>query len=162
MKILKEPAICDLADRTVACVSYKGNYIGNTAVFAELFGKLCGYGFQKQLIGPETVLIAAYYDDIKVTPPDQLTLDVCMTIPEDADGEGEVMKKILPGGTYAVIGVELDGPEEYPASWEKIVEWAATQGLEIDISRASYEVYLNNPEEHPKKHHIVDICMAVR
>jgi len=162
MKNLKEPAIQDLGERHVACVSYKGNYIGNTAVFAELFGKLCGWGFQKQLIGPDTVMIAAYYDDPGVTPPDELTLDVCMSIPDDVQGEGDVTTKTLPGGKYAVMGVELDGPEEYPAAWEKIVEYVASQSLEIDISRASYEVYLNNPEEHPQKHHIVDVCMAVR
>jgi len=162
MKIISEPAMKDLADRNVACVSYKGNYIGNTVVFGELFGKLCGWGFQKQLMGPDTVLIAAYYDDPGVTPLDELTLDVCMSIPEGVQGEGEIAKKILPGGKYAVIGLELDGPEEYSAAWEKIVEWVALQGMEIDISRASYEVYLNNPEEHPQKHHIVDVCMAVR
>lgn len=60
------------------------------------------------------------------------------------------------------MGLELDGPEEYPSAWEKIVEWVALQGPEIDSSLASYEVYLNNPEEHPQKHHIVDICMPVR
>ena len=85
-----------------------------------------------------------------------------MNIPEDVQEEGEISKKVLPGGKYAVMGLELDGPEEYSAAWEKIVEWVASLGLEIDISRASYEVYLNNPEEHPQKHHIVDICMAVR
>jgi AraC family transcriptional regulator len=162
MKILTEPALQDLADRIVACVSYKGNYIGNTAVFAELFGKLCGWGFQNQVMRPDTILIAAYYDDPGVTPPDELTLDICMTIPEGVQGEGEVTTKILPGGKYAVMGVELDGPEEYSGAWEKIVEYMTSQGLEIDISRASYEVYLNNPEVHPQKHHIVDICMAVR
>ncbi|MGV8108094.1 AraC family transcriptional regulator [Methanospirillum sp.] len=162
MKILKEPTIQDLEERYVAYVSYQGNYIGNPALFAELFGKLFGWGFQNQLMGPDTVMIAAYYDDPEVTPPDELTLDVCMSISKDVKGEGEIKTKNLPGGKYAVIGLELDGPEEYPASWEKIVEWVASHGLEIDISRASYEVYLNNPEEHPKKHHIVDICMAVR
>ncbi|NLV25904.1 MAG: GyrI-like domain-containing protein [Methanomicrobiales archaeon] len=162
MKILKEPAIQDLGERYVAFVSYKGNYIGNTALFAELFGKLCGWGFQNQVMGPDTVMIAAYYDDMNVTPPDELTLDVCMSIPDHVQGQGEITTKNLPGGKYAVMGLELDGPEEYAAAWEKIVEFVASQDLDIDISRASYEIYLNNPEEHPQKHHIVDICMAVR
>ena len=34
--------------------------------------------------------------------------------------------------------------------------------LEIDMSRPSYEIYLNNPEEHPEKHHIIDICMSAK
>ena len=162
MKIVKEPAILDLGGRHVACITYKGNYIGNPALFAELFGKLCGWGFQKQVIGPDTVMIAAYYDDPGVTPPEELTLDVCMSVREDVEGEGEVATKNLPGGKYAVIGLELESPEEYSAAWEKIVEYVASQVLGIDISRASYEFYLNYPEDHPQKHHIVDVCMAVR
>jgi AraC family transcriptional regulator len=33
---------------------------------------------------------------------------------------------------------------------------------EVDMSRPSYEIYLNNPEEHPEKHHIINICMSVK
>ena len=33
---------------------------------------------------------------------------------------------------------------------------------EIDMSRPSYEIYLNRPEEHPEHHHILDVCMAVK
>lgn len=164
MEILKEPAITEMDERTVAYVSFVGNYLGNAGVFAELFGKLFNWAVprQGQLVGPNTVLLSAYYDDPAVTPPEKLKLEVCMSIAEDVEVEGEVKKKKLPGGKYAVMRAELTGPEEYGPAWEKIVEWLIQNKLEIDMSRASYEVYLNSPEEHPQKHHIIDICMPAK
>jgi AraC family transcriptional regulator len=164
LEILKEPAITDLEERTVAYVSFVGNYLGNAEVFAGLFAKLFKWAApkQEQLVGPDTVMLSAYYDDPEVTPPDELKLEVCISIPEETEVEGEIKKKKLPGGKYVVLGVELTGSEEYGPAWEEVVKWLMRNELEIDMSRASYEVYLNSPEEHPQGHHIVDICMPVK
>ncbi len=162
MEIINEAKITDLEERTVAYVSFVGNYIGNVEVFEELFTKLCGWAGAKQLMGPDTLFLSAYYDDPGVTPPEELKLDVCMTISDDVEVEGEVKKQKLPGGKYVVMRAELTGTEEYGPAWEKIVEWLIQNNLEIDMSRASYEIYLNSPEEHPESHHILDICMPVK
>jgi AraC family transcriptional regulator len=60
-----------------------------------------------------------------------------------------------------MMRTELKGAEEYGPAWEKIVEWLIQNNLEIDMSRASYEIYFNSPEEHPQKHYIFAICMPV-
>ena len=156
------PEIRDLTQRYVAYVSFTGNYLGNAEVFKELFGKLFGWAGQKQLFRPETVVLSAYYDDPNITLPEQLKLDVCMTVPDDEKGEGEIRTKVLPGGKYVIMRAELLGPEEYSTAWEKVVEWGAEKGLGIDLSRASYEIYLNNPEEDPEKRHIIEICLAIQ
>ncbi|WP_135612501.1 GyrI-like domain-containing protein [Methanococcoides sp. AM1] len=161
MEIINEPGIAEIEGRTVAYVSFVGNYVGNVEVFAELFGKLGNWAGQKQLMGQDTLFMSAYYDDPGVTPPEELKLDACMTIDDDVEVEGEVKKQKLPGGKYVVMRAELTGAEEYGPAWEKIVEWLMQNNLEIDMSRPSYEIYLNNPEDHPEKHHILDICMAV-
>jgi AraC family transcriptional regulator len=57
---------------------------------------------------------------------------------------------------------ELAGPEEYGPAWNAVVEWMENNNYEVDMSRPSYEIYLNNPEEHPEKHHIINICMSVK
>ncbi len=162
MEILNEPEIREIEGRNVAYVSYVGNYLGNTEVFEELFGKLCGWAGPKQLMEKDTVMMSAYYDDPGVTPPEELKLDVCITIDDDVEVEGEIKKKKLPGGKYVVMRTELTGPEEYAPTWEKVVEWMMENNLDIDMSRASYELYLNSPDEHPQKHHIVDIFMPAK
>lgn len=60
------------------------------------------------------------------------------------------------------MSAELESPEEYWEIWIKLVDWIKENNKEIDMSRPGYEIYLNNPEEHPKKHHIVDICLSVK
>ena len=161
LEIIKEPVIREIEERNVAYVSFVGNYLGNAKVFEELCGKLFSWAGPKQLMGPDTLLMSAYYDDPGVTPSDELKLDMCMTIEDDIEVEGEIKKKKLPGGKYVVMRAELTGAEEYGPAWEKVVEWLIQNNLEIDMSRASYEIYLNSPEEHPENHHILDICMPV-
>ncbi|MDY6950131.1 MAG: GyrI-like domain-containing protein [Thermodesulfobacteriota bacterium] len=158
----ESPKIVELAERPVAFVSFTGNYIGNPQIFGELFGKLCGWAGPKGLISPTSVFLSAYQDDPRTTQPDELRLDVCMSIPEETEVDGDVQKRALPGGTYALMHSELTGPEEYGPAWTAVVEWVNQSSHEIDMSRPSYEIYLNNPEEHPEKHHIVDICMSVK
>lgn len=155
------PQIQELPERHVAYVSFTGNYIGNSQVFEGLFGKLMGWAAPKGLITPNTVMLSSYQDDPKTTPPDELHVEVCMVAPEDVEVEGEVQKKILPGGKYAVATFELEGPQEYGAAWENVVKWIDENNYTIDMSRPSYEIYKNNPKEHPQGHHILDICMSV-
>jgi len=158
----QETSIQELAPRQVAFVSFVGNYMGKPEIFGGLFGKLAGWAGPKGLMTPETVYLSSYQDDPRVTPPDELTLEVCMSIPEDAEVEGEIQKKVLPGGTYAVMHAELTGPEDYGPAWNAVVEWMEGSEYELDMSRPCYEIYLNDPEKHPEKHHIIDICMSVK
>jgi AraC family transcriptional regulator len=162
VKVINSSEIKNLDERTVAYVRFVGNYIGNSEVFKGLFEKLCGWAGPKGLIRKEIVFLSCYHDDPKITPPEKLTVDVCMNVDDNVEVEGEVKKKILPGGKYAVIRVELDGPQEYGAAWGKIVEWMKENNVEIDMSRPSYEIYLNDPKAHPENHHILDVCMSAK
>jgi AraC family transcriptional regulator len=69
------PKIEELTERTVAFVSYTGNYMGNPQIFKDLFNKLCGWAGPKGLISPKSVFLSSYQDDPKITPPDELKLD---------------------------------------------------------------------------------------
>ena len=162
MKIINGPELKELTEKNVAYVSYVGNYVGKPEVFRGLYEKLFGWAFQNQAMRPDTEVLSAYYDDPEITPPEKMKLEICITIPDDIAVGGEIGKKSLPGGKYVVMRVEISSPEEYSPGWEKVSEWGSGHNLSIDLSRASYEIYLNNPEEHPEKHHIVDICLAVR
>lgn len=74
----------------------------------------------------------------------------------------QIKRKTLPGGKYVVMHTELTSPEEYGTAWNKVVDWAKENHHEIDMTRPSYEIYLNSPEEHPEKHHILDICLGIK
>lgn len=154
--------IKQLSEKNVAVVSFTGNYMGNAEVFKGLFEKLFAWAGPKGLIGPNAQFIASYQDDPKVTPPEELVLDLAMTIPEGTECDGEVVNKTLAAGEYAVMKAELTGPEEYGPAWGEVVKWMEENNYVVDMSRPSYEIYLNNPEDHPEKHHILEICMSVK
>jgi AraC family transcriptional regulator len=157
-----DPEIRHLQDRSVACVSNTGNYVGDTELFARLFTELGEWASAMNLLTPDTVFLSAYENDPRTTPLDQLKLDVCMSIPDGVDVVSDkVRHKILPGGNFAVMHAELAGADEYASAWNAIVEWAEKNGYPTDPSRPSYEIYLNDPEEHPQKHQILDICLSV-
>ncbi len=158
----EEPRVAELEEREVAFVSFTGNYIGNAQVFARLFDRLSQWAGPKGLFGPQTVFLSAYQDNPETTSPDELKLECCMSIPAGTEVDGDIQKKVLPGGKYAVMHAELAGPEEYGVAWNAIVAWMKENGHDVDMSRPSYEIYLNNPEEHPEKHHIIEICMSVK
>jgi AraC family transcriptional regulator len=162
MEVKREPEVKELDKKVVAYVSFTGNYQGNSEVFAKLFETLCGWAGPKGLIGKDSLFLSSYQDDPKVTPPEEMKVEVCMTIPENTEVEGEVKKQTLPGGKYVVMNVELNGPQEYGDAWMKIVEWMKENNKEIDMTKPSYEIYLNDPKEHPEGHHILDICMSTK
>ena len=158
----EKPNITELSEREVACVSFTGNFIGKPEIFSDLFHQLFGWAGPRGFITQASVFLASYENCPQTTPLDELRLDICMTIPHSTETEGDIHKKTLPGGTYAVMHCELTGPEEYEAVWNDLVEWADKNHYNTDMSRPSYEIYLNNPDEHPEKHHILDICLSVK
>jgi AraC family transcriptional regulator len=162
MEIKKDGEVKELDSKNVAYVSFTGNYIGNSEVFAELFGKLCGWAGPKGLLNEKPEFISSYQDDPKITPPEELKLEVCMVVPEETEVEGDIKKQTLPGGRYAVMELELTGPEEYGPAWMKVFEWMKENNVELDMSRPSYEIYLNEPNTHPKKHHLLKVCVSVK
>jgi AraC family transcriptional regulator len=158
------PEVKELAAQHVACVSFIGDYRGKAEIFGDLFAKLGAWAGPKGLFNEDTRMISAYNNDPQTTLPEELSLDVCVTVPEDVTGEGEIKTKILPGGTYVVASVELTGPEQYEESWAALVAWLVDNEFEMDTdgTRPWYEIYKNNPQDHPEGHHILDMCAAVK
>lgn len=146
----------------VAYVRHIGPYKGDAALFESLFTKLCSWAGPRGLIQmPETKFISVYYDDPEVTEDEKLRVDVCITVPEDTQVDGEIGKMVMPGGRYAVGHFELL-PPEYTDAWGSIMGgWLPESGYQCD-DRPCFELYLNDPKQHPEGKHIVDICVPVK
>lgn len=163
MEIKSKPELKTLDKKTVAYVSFVGNFMGDAILFGSLFNTLTSWASPKNLFNKDTVFLSSYQDDPKITPPEKMTLEVCMTIPDDTFvDDSQVKKQVLTGGDYVVVSVELDNPNEYPSAWNVAVDWIEENGRKVDMSRPSYEIYLNDPNTHPDNHHLLDICMAVK
>lgn len=152
----------EMPELHVAYVRHTGPYKGDAKLFAGLFGKLMEWAGPRGLLRfPETMVLSVYHDDPEITEEDKLRTSACITVPEDTRVEREIGKMTVPGGKYAVGRFELD-PDEYEEAWNMLYgDWLPESGYQLD-DRPCFEIYQNDPKEHPENKHIVDICVPVK
>lgn len=151
-----------IPEMPVAYVRHIGPYAGDEALFKRLFGQLMAWAGPRNLLRfPQTQMLVVYHDDPGITDDAKLRISVCITVPEGTEGSGEVGTMTLPGGQTARARFELAG-NEYGEAWKAVFGgWLPDSGYQPD-DRPAYELYLNNPEEHPEGKAILDICVPVR
>jgi AraC family transcriptional regulator len=148
-----------LPERNVVCIRHVGPYnrVG------EAIERIFAWAGPKGLIRfPETECLTVYHDNPEEVAQDELRSDACLTVPHGTPVDGEVRTMKIPGGLFAVAHVEID-PSEYGDAWDRLVgEWMPENGYRSDCGRLCYELYLNDPKEHPQGKHVVDVCEPVR
>jgi AraC family transcriptional regulator len=150
-----------VAPFTVAYVRHVGPYAGDTALFGRLFNSLGAWAGPRRLIGPASKWMAVYHDNPEITEQEKLRLSVCVSVPQGTAGSGEVNTMEIPGGEYAKAHFEIDAAD-YGAAWDWVFgEWLPASGYQPD-DRPCLENYLNQPESHPQRKHIVEIWIPVK
>ena len=154
--------VMDVPAMHVAYVRHIGPYKGDTALFARLFDKLFTWAGARDLLNfPETKVLVVYHDNPEVTDESRLRTSVCITVFEETAVDGDVGKMNIQGGKYAVGHFEL-ADDEYEAAWSALYgTWLPESGYQPD-DRPTFEMYLNDPKEHPEHKAIVDIYMQVK
>lgn len=168
IKMKKESAleahvqVKELSEMTVAYIRHIGPYKGNENLFENLFNKLMKWAGPRGLLeNPEVKCFSVYHDDPEITEDSKLRTSVCLTIPQDMQVDGEVGKMTISGGKYAVAHFEING-DQYQDAWNALYGgWLPESGYQPD-DKPSFEMYLNNPKEHPQNKHIVDICVPIK
>jgi len=152
----------DMPEMHVAYVRHIGPYKGDTELFGRLFEKLMKWAGPRGLLqSPEVKVLSLYYDDPDITEEDKLRVDASITISADTPVDGEIGKATIPGGKYAIAHFELT-PEEYEDAWNAVFGgWLPESGYQ-PADGPCYELYYNDPKEHPENKHVVDICVPVK
>lgn len=152
----------EMPEMNVAYVRHVGPYKSDGALFESLFQKLMGWAAPRGLLRfPETRMLSVYHDDPNITDESQLRTSICITVPPDTGVDGEIGSMTVPGGKYAVARFEIL-EDQYEQAWTAVMgDWLPQSGLQPDDG-VCYEIYNNNPNEHPEKKHIVDICIPVK
>lgn len=155
---MEKVEIKDLPDLTVAYIRHTGNY----SKIGDAFEKLGKWAIPRDLLTfPETKFLAVYHDSPDVTEEEKLRSDACVIIPPDMEVSGEVGKTVVKGGKYAMcrFEIQMDG---FTNAWEEVIRgWLPDSGFVCD-DKPMFELYLNNPEEHPEHKIILDICVPVK
>lgn len=152
----------EMPELDVAYVRHIGPYKGDAQLFENLFKKLMAWAGPRGLMNsPDAKCLSVYHDSPEITEEDKLRTSVCITVPKDTEVEGEVGKMTVPGGKFAVGRFEID-VDQYEEAWNAIFKaWLPESGFQPD-DRLCYELYQNNPNEHPEHKHIFDICVPVK
>ncbi|MDP8205049.1 MAG: AraC family transcriptional regulator [Candidatus Electryonea clarkiae] len=152
----------ELPEMHLAYVRHIGPYKGDAALFENLFNKLMTWAGPRNLLRfPETKMMAMYHDNPEITDESKLRTDACITIPPDTKVDGEIGKSKIDAGKYAVARFELSN-DEYEEAWNAFFGgWFPQSGYQPDDG-ACFELYQNDPKEHPENKCIVDICVPVK
>ncbi len=157
-KMKLQVEVKDLPELNVAYVRHIGPY----PEIGRAFEKLMAWAGPRRLLRfPETKLLAVYHDNPDITEQDKLRSSVCLTVPEGTTVGGEIGKMTIPGGLFAVARFEV-AKSEFGDAWQALMgDWFPESGYQPD-DRMCYEVYLNDPREHPQGKFIIDICEPIR
>ncbi|MDC0723525.1 AraC family transcriptional regulator [Nannocystis bainbridge] len=129
----------------VATVTHVGPYNGISAAFARL-GALVGPAGLLRF--PEAAMVAIYYDDPEVTPPEQLRADAGLVVPADVALPAGLGEQHLPAGRYAKT-VHVGPYTGLGDAWSRLMgEWLPRSGQRVGEGH-SYELYRNNPTNAP-------------
>ena len=141
----------------VAYVRKLGAYGKETC--EQAFGELMRWAGPRGLMATGT-LLGVYWDNPEVTAPEKCRVDACITVPEGTKPEAPVALQSISGGRHAVCHFELP-PVDFSQAWDDAFAWLVSSGLECD-DRPCYELYHNNPEEHPEGKMVFDICIPLK
>ena len=149
-------------EMTVAYIRHIGPYQGDAGLFEQLWNKLMKWAGPRELLNRKDLkCLCVYHDDPNITEQDKLRVSVCISVPENTSVDGEVGKMKVEGGKYAAGYFEID-PDQYQQAWDYMFgQWLPPSGYQPD-DRACFEMFLNNPEEHPQHKHQVEICIPVK
>ena len=147
----------EIPEYNVAYVRKVGPYAKETCEPA--FKELMQWAGPRNHVGPGKIL-AIYWDNPDVTPPEKCRFDACIIVPDKTIPEGQVFIQTISGGSYAVCHFEIK-PESIQQAWEDAFLWLCNSGYECN-DKPCYELYHNNAAEHPQGKWIFDICIPLR
>jgi len=96
-----------------------------------------------------------------ITPEDKLIYDACITVPESIKADRWVDIQVLPGGKFAIHNCEIETDHDEEAWMSFVINWLISSDYQPD-DRPFYEIYYNDPETHPRKHQILDLCLPIK
>lgn len=130
--------------------------------FAKAIEGLFSFGMSRNLIDEQVKVLFAYhtYPDFSEEEKQRTSFCVSITEPVSVDEQRGIGCMTIPAGKYAVGHFEIFHGE-YTDAWNYLYgEWLPQSGY-LPRNSFPFEVYLNKPDEHPQKKHIVDIYVPI-
>ena len=146
-----------LPARRLLARAHAGDYLSIGATFEQLYG----FAISRNLIGPDTVSLAIYYDDPDATPVERLRSHACLTVPAGFGAAPEGFELLeLEGGEHAV-GLHRGPYDRLHESYRWLFgQWLPSSGRE-PANRAVHEIYVNDPRTTPPGDLVTHVCIPL-
>jgi AraC family transcriptional regulator len=136
--------IREIAGIAVAVLPHEGDY----QTISTTFGTLAAMAGAQGLFGPDARSFGIYYDDPSVTPVEALRSEACISVRDDWTPIGELQRREIRGGRYAVaLHVGAYAELGYVYTW-LYGTWLAQSGEEA-ADAPCIEAYLNDARTVP-------------
>jgi len=127
----------------------------------------CGKAFEElmQWAGPKGLLgkgqvIGLYWDDPRITRPEECRTDACVSITDDVEVEGVIKKQTIDGGKYLVFDFKIK-MEEFEKAWLDAFKWIGENKIACE-EKPCYELYHNDGTQHPEGIWDIEICIPIK
>ncbi|RYY74001.1 MAG: AraC family transcriptional regulator [Gammaproteobacteria bacterium] len=149
----------------IAYLRHHGYYNPQDKIlFQSLFAKLMAWAVPRNLFNPPATKAMTIFSSghPETTAPEHLSVDVCISIEKETAVNGEIGKRTIPQGQYAVVTVSEGTLAECAEAWDALFNgWLPSSGFQPGDG-AYYIYHLNDPEQHPQKLHSVEMYLPVR
>ena len=141
----------------VAALPHRGDYqkIGPT------FERLAALASGQNLFGPSTRSFGIYYDDVSVVPREALRADACMTVPAAWTPSGQLERREIRGGRYAVT-LHVGPYAELERAYKWLYGAWLVQSGEEPANAPCVEEYLNDARTVPPTELRTEIWLPLR
>ena len=161
-KVRGNVEIVTVDDINVAYIRHTGTYEELTIAFPKMIEKLFHYATKQNYhVFEDTKVLTIYHDNHEFTEDYQLRTSLCITIPDESAVEtSNIGIMVIPSGKYAVSHFEIQ-QDEYKRAWDFLYgEWLPNSGYK-PRDAYPFEMYKNDPRQHPENKHIVDIYVPI-
>ncbi|WP_318581787.1 AraC family transcriptional regulator [Bacillus paranthracis] len=161
-KVRGNVEIVTVDDINVAYIRHTGTYEELTIAFPKMIEKLFHYAAKQNYhVFEDTKVLTIYHDHHEFTEDYQLRTSLCITIPDESAVEtSDIGIMVIPSGKYAVGHFEIF-QDEYKGAWDFLYgEWLPNSGYK-PRDAYPFEMYKNDPRQHPENKHIVDIYVPI-
>ena len=141
---------------------YTGPYRNNPKVFQRLIKKLLEWAKERDLFHVDDLkLFSIYHDNPDITEEKHQRTTFCLAVNNDIKVNDEVGKLKIPATKYAIGYFELFA-HEFENAWNFMFgHWLPSSGFQAD-DRPAFELYKNNPDEHPQRKAFVEIYLPIK
>lgn len=144
----------ELKELNLACVSCIG--IQN---IQKAYQKILIWATPQNIMDDQSKMITIYHDSFKVTEPEKVRMSACLLLDKPVELNHQIQEKTIDKHKY-IVGHFNIGMEEFEKSWTGLFIWMNENGYKKS-DNDPFEIYYNNPNEHPDKKAIVDLCIPI-